>query len=1038
MKKNKARVLAAWLAFALLLSVSVHAQTAVFALQEKVDVELRVRQVFDQPVDFRQNKFVQYKIFNPLGTEVAKNEIFTPLTRDGDFTISTRTDFGIAPIVNANWFGPAGGRGSSFQVHAWSSRNPDSARPAMELIAGTPVITLNGRPVNTPYTFMIEVKNEGGREVYQLFGASGGLTVDRSGGFTGKGSVLPGSATGPLTQRISYTASAGGVVDPRTQSRDISQASIEVSLARAPLGLQADERLQILVVTGAQTQASPCDNDQTKKIPQPFKIQFISFDADNFGNPSDQVSINPATEEDVKIETPFFAVCATATEIQDLAQAAQTAGLADQLRRVSNVLSPFLSVQEAADATLAQLRGSISASPPTLTMREARLQLSRLLHDITARYARADQELGPAVLDLTTAFGRLNPLEQDSNRAAIGAVNSYRSTSLTPVVNTLGTLRDRAQDLAEEPTVQNLQDVITAADNAIQPQTTRTVLDQMGARIGVAEKIFFIFPKAPATLADPQVTSWETAWRYDENRNTIVLEVAGQPRREFRHTTQNVPFARYASGSSVMTLQSNGATEFVLEGSQVKTVVFYGTDGSVKSSFSDPAAIETSTGPAPGFAEMEKRIRATYPEGIAPATRKQQGRQVDEAQCISEPDGEYRTCIQTDNCQSPLSPGAANLKCQGTLKCCVIPSATYCRGTSNGFTFECKQQAPSPSDGWIQNTEKSCPRELGGCYKKSTAPVLTPISRLSKLNQLKERLDAIYTYLTPLARDFYERSRVSRAELTTYGGGTKQEQVIRELTDAATFLNGEIEKLETTLRTPVISGQDEVDVPRIAEFVRDLRTRVGLIRSDVARFRNSADYLDIKTFFESQEFWLIQTRTNIRDALNVELALELETIRGQDIRIDDTGIQPDSVTLTRGQPVRWINRGTKTRVIDGKLRYQSNIGEISSDVGLIEIDPGKKKWEIFYREGRFEYAVLFKDVNDLHRGTVTVQNPPHACEGELDQPEGASQVRYRYRCFGDPLFAQGYTEAPTAVITGRTETLYCSVLYKCYRQRVTP
>ena len=305
----------------------------VFALDEPLNIALNVRQSFPTPVEQKNIKHLQYEIQNSAGQVVEKSASYKQLRTDGDYSVNINTILDPKAMVKEAWFRPGAGAAQGYQTRTWSSLQSSIAAPGDGgLINNVRILDKNGNVINTPYSMILEFENRAGTETWKIYGASGtaGLTVDPSAGLSGKGAQLP-SAEGIMsgtTTTINYGGRpAVGVVVPSAgpagAAREYFEGSIIIQLSRSPVGLAINEKRQVLIVFQAPTAVRGVCSDPTSKTqPQRFTAAFTSYDSDNYGQVTDQISIDPLTGQDAVVRQEFFAVCANANELTQLEQRA--------------------------------------------------------------------------------------------------------------------------------------------------------------------------------------------------------------------------------------------------------------------------------------------------------------------------------------------------------------------------------------------------------------------------------------------------------------------------------------------------------------------------------------------------------------------------------------------------------------------------------------------------------------------------------------------------------------------------------------------
>ncbi|PIN74727.1 hypothetical protein COV18_05905 [Candidatus Woesearchaeota archaeon CG10_big_fil_rev_8_21_14_0_10_37_12] len=296
-----------------------------FALGEELNITLDVRQAYPRQ-DAMFNKYLEYAVMNSAGQTVAtnKDEALHPLTTNGDYKIRTtnRGIFRTQLTVTEDWFGTQQQTGRNYQTSTWNKNEPSVLSPNDEgLIADVLLTDATGNTKTEQSAFVIEFSNENDQTTWKLF--DGGSRRKSAAGIQ-KGNQLTGGVYNPTTTIIFYqgtTAQSQIVRDPNAPAGvrvvQSANANIRITFNNMPV-LAPGERKQILVEWQKQPELGACTDETKRQQPQRFTITFSAFDADENGNPSNQVSVDPNTGTPAQLQVPFFAVCSEPSAIAHL------------------------------------------------------------------------------------------------------------------------------------------------------------------------------------------------------------------------------------------------------------------------------------------------------------------------------------------------------------------------------------------------------------------------------------------------------------------------------------------------------------------------------------------------------------------------------------------------------------------------------------------------------------------------------------------------------------------------------------------------
>ncbi|MBW2969724.1 hypothetical protein KY319_01235 [Candidatus Woesearchaeota archaeon] len=268
------------------------AKPQAYALGEYINITLDIQQ--NHPGGEANNKYLEWTIYNSAGQDIANNKDrgLTPLTTNGDYQKTTGT------LVQKEWFGaqPTTTTGIKTDIKVWWEKQPNIISPAntvidkVELKRGVVDVTENKQ-------FVLELYERGIDNIYQLYYA--------------KGAELDGTAGLKKENAIS---TCGGTLKGSTISCGIADQILTITLK--PGFTIGTEKYNVHIDYNPTIALSnPCTKEN-KLRPQTFKIKFTAYDADQYGQPTDQITMDPMTGQDAKTEVQFNAMCAEANDAE--------------------------------------------------------------------------------------------------------------------------------------------------------------------------------------------------------------------------------------------------------------------------------------------------------------------------------------------------------------------------------------------------------------------------------------------------------------------------------------------------------------------------------------------------------------------------------------------------------------------------------------------------------------------------------------------------------------------------------------------------
>jgi hypothetical protein len=282
----------------------------VYAFNENLNMSISLQQ--DYPGGEQYNKYLQYSVIGPGGKELATNKErgLLLLQTNGDYVkrLSSET----SPIeVKREWF-TATEAGKTFAVRQWSNKNP-SAVAENKIVDSVQLVGLAG-PVTARKQYVLELSIKDGKQAYSIYTASATPTLggEKGGFYAATPALCAGTIAG---NKITCTPQP---VTPRPGQAPTPQDTFTITLKQGAQMPLTDEILQAHVDMNLPKSADPCAGDIKNRMPQQFTMQLMAYDADQYGSPTDQLSIDPYTGAEAVFSISFNAICASEDELKPL------------------------------------------------------------------------------------------------------------------------------------------------------------------------------------------------------------------------------------------------------------------------------------------------------------------------------------------------------------------------------------------------------------------------------------------------------------------------------------------------------------------------------------------------------------------------------------------------------------------------------------------------------------------------------------------------------------------------------------------------
>ncbi len=312
---------------------SVYPRSDTFAIGEEAKIELQIQQ--DYPGKEEYNKQLEYNITDVTGRTVDTNA-GRPimLTTNGDYTKTISV-----PITDPNkWFAiPEPGK--VYEVKQWTSRNP-RALEGNTIIKDVKLFSQTGGPSNEHKQFVLELKKSTTGIDYKVYGATTSMQTTND-GFISRdpqptciGTFKPTLTEKSITCRSSPIIPVPGqpAIRPAFEGQLVIEFTDQILAGTRPVG---DEVLQAHMDYNVQTGLTrPCDGPIKNRQPAPFKIKFTAYDSDKYGQPTDQISVDPLTGQEAIREINFNIICVTKEELEKI----PTISAIEQLLKIKDYL----------------------------------------------------------------------------------------------------------------------------------------------------------------------------------------------------------------------------------------------------------------------------------------------------------------------------------------------------------------------------------------------------------------------------------------------------------------------------------------------------------------------------------------------------------------------------------------------------------------------------------------------------------------------------------------------------------------------------
>ncbi len=378
--------------------------TEVFAVKDNLDVELQIQQ--DYPGQESHAKHLQFDILNPSGHVIETNNAtaLLLLTTNGDYVKPIGPDKSQYPLViKKEWFGGEGPGGAQVHELFISAEGVKGASiPIIERSSAK--IVEQGIPTTGQY--VIELKLQGGNQVYAVHkGTTPGETPT---GFAKVGQICSGPT--PLANGEIICQDGGKTITVRLTDVRPSTAARQTGSYEVYIGF------------GQIPGATPCQGADRLRA-QPFKIRFTAFDSDKYGQPTEQVTLDPMTGQEGMVELPLSIVCAANDDtdfkelvdrqkgilppseiIKELARV-----LDDMIRKENNdkkMMERFLTEQQKLDLRVSE----ISGYSDTIVANELQHagQLQQTILKLEKASEEIQKELKPPIVNLHNRLKQLD------------------------------------------------------------------------------------------------------------------------------------------------------------------------------------------------------------------------------------------------------------------------------------------------------------------------------------------------------------------------------------------------------------------------------------------------------------------------------------------------------------------------------------------------------------------------------------------------------------------------------------------------------
>ncbi len=391
--------------------------TPSFAVGDNLNITLDIQQ--DHTGKEGNNKHLEFQVMNSANQVLMNNSDrgYILLATNGDYQKTIGTSNSPYTItVSKDWFGGAE-TGKKYSAKQWSSARKGTLPEVNTFVADALLYQASGtQDTQNNKQYILELTNTAGKYEYVIYGApqAQSPTLDAQNGFTGK-TLTPVCAKTTLPgDNIFCTMSA-----PATNTTPATSAGdLRITLtANRP---QPGETLQVWININPPTGlADLCGKGKLSAAP--FKVRFTAYDSDQFGQPTDQVSMDPNGGE-ATIEVPFNAVCAANTDPDLIAKATGAAPPGEAISGLRELVNTMITKEQ---AFIKQLEKGTEWDP---TQPSTYSQLQTELNDIAAfeiksigdldQYNKSATQIGQTVPVYMTLIQPINNVAEALKLAA--------------------------------------------------------------------------------------------------------------------------------------------------------------------------------------------------------------------------------------------------------------------------------------------------------------------------------------------------------------------------------------------------------------------------------------------------------------------------------------------------------------------------------------------------------------------------------------------------------------------------------------------
>ncbi len=329
----------------------------VFAVKDYLNVELKIQQ--DYPGQEAQAKHLQYEVLNSAGQIVETNRdrgLFM-LTTNGDYTklLGPADPPSLPIVVKKEWFQAGTGTGQA-QVSEWYSGTgkPGSlAGPAARPVVERSTLRITQQGVQTTGQYVLVLTKQANAPVYEIHK-----------GVTPKPPTTAGFEKG--------TRVCSGALPPAfsTLTCQDEGKTITIQITDARPSADQNDRYEVYIGFGQTPGSSPCDGAD-RLIAQPFKIKFIAYDSDRYGQPTEQVTLDPLTGQEGIVEIPLKIVCANNDDSDFKAHVDKQRGILGPAEVISGLLEKLKAMLEQENNDMLMIAGKPGSTKGFLTSEDS-------------------------------------------------------------------------------------------------------------------------------------------------------------------------------------------------------------------------------------------------------------------------------------------------------------------------------------------------------------------------------------------------------------------------------------------------------------------------------------------------------------------------------------------------------------------------------------------------------------------------------------------------------------------------------------------